>query len=69
MPIGTVKWYSSRKGYGFITPEGGNKDVFVHVTQLEKAGLLRLEEMQKVSYETYDDRGRIAAGSIQLMGK
>ncbi len=69
MPTGTVKWYNSRKGYGFIAPDQGDKDVFVHITQLEKAGLKRLTEFQKVSYETYDDRGRIAAGNLQLLDK
>ena len=67
MPTGTVKWYNSRKGYGFISPDQGDKDVFVHITQLEKAGLKRLTEFQKISYETYDDRGRIAAGNLQLL--
>lgn len=68
MATGTVKWYSSIKGYGFITPDEGDKDVFVHISQIERAGLKRLNEFQKVSYETYDDRGRTAAGEIKVIG-
>lgn len=60
MTKGTVKWFNTRKGYGFISPEGGSKDVFVHITQLEKIGLRHLTDGQKVNFETYDDRGRIA---------
>lgn len=67
MPTGTVKWYSSTKGYGFIAPDEGSKDVFVHITEIEKSGLKRLNENQKVSFEPYDDRGRIAAGKIELI--
>ncbi len=65
MQFGTVKWFNSKKGYGFIEQESG-KDVFVHVTQLEKIGLKRLDDGQKVGYELYDDRGRTAAGNIKL---
>ena len=67
MTTGTVKWFNSRKGYGFIQPENGGKDVFVHITKLEEKGLRKLYEGQRVSYELYDDRGRIAAGSIELL--
>ncbi len=67
MLTGTVKWFNSKKGYGFIEPETGNKDVFFHVTQLEKIGLKRLNDGQKVGYELYDDRGRIAAGNIKVL--
>ncbi|MBE6454398.1 MAG: cold-shock protein [Alphaproteobacteria bacterium] len=67
MLIGTVKWFNSKKGYGFIEPEASNKDVFVHVTQLEKIGLKRLNDGQRVGYELYDDRGRIAAGNIKIL--
>lgn len=55
---GTVKWFNTKKGYGFIQPEGGNKDVFVHVTALEKTGLRRLFDGQVVSFDIYDDRGQ-----------
>lgn len=67
MTTGTVKWFNSRKGYGFIQPEDGGKDVFVHITKLEEKGLRKLYEGQRVSYEIYDDRGRIAAGSIEIL--
>ena len=65
--IGTVKWFNTKKGYGFIQPEGGNKDVFVHVTALEKTGLRRLFDGQVVSFDIYDDRGRNAAGNIMIL--
>lgn len=61
---GTVKWFNTKKGYGFIQPEGGNKDVFVHVTALEKTGLRRLFDGQVVSFDIYDDRGRNAFCAI-----
>lgn len=67
MTTGTVKWFNSRKGYGFIQPEDGGKDVFVHITKLEEKGLRKLYEGQRVSYEIYDDRGRMAAGSIEIL--
>lgn len=66
MTKGTVKWFNCRKGYGFIMPENGGKDVFVHITKLEEVGLKKLYEGQQVSYELYDDRGRIAAGNIRV---
>ena len=55
------------KGYGFIEPEGEVKDVFVHITQLEKIGVRRLYDGQRVGFDLYDDRGRIAAGNIKLL--
>lgn len=67
MTTGTVKWFNSRKGYGFIQPENGGKDVFVHITKLEEKGLRKLYEGQRVSYEIYDDRGRMAAGAIEIL--
>ncbi len=68
MLTGTIKWFNSKKGYGFIEPEiKSDKDIFLHVTQLEKIGLKRLEDGQKVGYELYDDRGRIAAGNIKVL--
>ena len=56
MPTGTVKWYNDQKGYGFIQPDNGGKDVFVHVTALERAGMRGLAEGQKVSYDVEADR-------------
>lgn len=67
MTTGTVKWFNSRKGYGFIQPENGGKDVFVHITKLEEKGLRKLYEGQRVSYEIYDDRGRTAVGAIEIL--
>jgi CspA family cold shock protein len=56
MPTGTVKWYNETKGYGFIQPDGGGKDVFVHVSAVERAGLGTLAEGQKVSFQEEADR-------------
>ena len=67
MTIGTVKWFNTRKGYGFIQPSACGKDVFVHITKLEEKGIRRVFEGQRVSYEIYDDRGRTAAGNIVIL--
>jgi CspA family cold shock protein len=66
MAIGTVKWFNSQKGYGFIQPQDSGKDVFVHISALEKAGLKTLDEGQKVSFEVSSNNGRPCADSIQL---
>lgn len=67
MPMGTVKWFNSTKGFGFIEPEGGGKDAFVHITTVQQAGLTTLKDGQKVSYQlTETDNGRIAAQNIAL---
>ena len=63
---GTVKWFNATKGYGFIQPEGGNEDVFVHITALEKAGLRNLNDGQKVSFEIAEEKGRKSAVNIKL---
>lgn len=67
MQTGTVKFYNDQKGYGFIQPDDGSKDVFVHATALERAGMNGLREGQKVSFDTQQDRksGKIAVGNIQ----
>ena len=67
MMTGTVKFYNSQKGFGFIQPDGGGKDVFVHATALERAGMHSLVEGQKVTFDTQEDRrtGKIAVGTIQ----
>ncbi|MEZ5926718.1 MAG: cold-shock protein [Hyphomicrobiaceae bacterium] len=67
MNKGTVKFYNTQKGYGFIAPDDGGKDVFVHATALERAGMPALREGQKVSFETEVDRrtGKTAVSSIQ----
>jgi CspA family cold shock protein len=56
MPTGTVKWFNSQKGYGFIQPDDGGKDVFVHASAVERAGMSSLNEGQKVNYEEQQDR-------------
>jgi len=68
MPTGTVKWYSDQKGYGFIAPDEGGKDVFVHATALERAGIHGLREGQQVSFEIETDRrtGKSSAGSLSV---
>lgn len=68
MTIGTVKFFNTQKGFGFIQPEGGGGDVFVHATALERAGLAPLNEGQKVSFETEIDRrsGKTAVSTIEL---
>lgn len=68
MPTGTVKWFNTDKGYGFIAPEDGGKDVFVHISAVERAGLKGLNDNQKVSFEMIDGRdGRKSAGDIQVI--
>ncbi|MCL4162665.1 UNVERIFIED_CONTAM: hypothetical protein GTU68_004180 [Idotea baltica] len=68
MESGTVKFYNDQKGYGFIAPDNGNKDVFVHATALERAGIHGLSEGQKVSFDTEVDQrsGKTAVANIQL---
>ncbi|MBL6457219.1 cold-shock protein [Belnapia sp. T6] len=66
MAVGTVKWFNAQKGFGFIQPEGGGKDVFVHITAVQAAGLNGLDEGQKVSYEVVRERGKEAAASLRL---
>ena len=60
MPKGTVKWFNLAKGYGFIQPQGGGKDVFVHISAVERAGFSTLNEGQVVQYEEVSNRGRMA---------
>ena len=68
MATGTVKWFNAEKGFGFIAPDEGGKDVFVHITALREAGLESLQDDQKVSYELQSGRdGRSSAGSLQLL--
>lgn len=66
MPVGTVKFFNHAKGYGFIAPDDGAKDVFVHITALERSGLPALNEGDKVSFEVVMDRGKPAATNIQM---
>jgi len=65
--IGTVKWFNAQKGYGFIQPEDGSKDVFVHVSAVERAGIRSLNEGQKVSFELQSDRGKTSAVNLELV--
>jgi CspA family cold shock protein len=66
METGTVKWYNGTKGYGFIQPDNGGKDVFVHATALERAGLRSLREGQKISYEMHTDERTGKASAVNL---
>ena len=66
MAIGSVKWFNASKGYGFIAPEDGSKDVFVHISAVERAGLNGVNDGQKVSYELATDKGKTSAANIQL---
>jgi CspA family cold shock protein len=63
---GTVKWFNGQKGFGFIEPDSGGKDVFVHISAVEKAGLSNLNEGQKVSYEVVANRGKEAAENLRV---
>jgi len=65
MATGTVKWFNSQKGFGFIQSADGSKDVFVHITAVERAGLSGLNEGQKVTYEVSMERGKPAATNLQ----
>lgn len=67
MANGKVKWFNSRKGYGFIEPEEGGNDVFVHISAVEAAGLQGLEDGQAVSYELTEVRGKTAAADLKLV--
>jgi CspA family cold shock protein len=67
MAIGTVKWFNSTKGFGFIQPEGGSKDVFVHISAVEKAGMSTLNEGQRVSFDVLTERGKQAAGNLKAV--
>jgi CspA family cold shock protein len=67
MSQGTVKWFDTTKGFGFISTDEGDKDVFVHITALEKAGLRSLNDGQKVSFEVAMNKGKEAAVNIQII--
>ncbi len=67
MSTGTVKWFNTQKGYGFIQPDDGGRDVFVHITAVERAGMSDLREGQKIGYEILTDRktGKASAGNLK----
>lgn len=67
MPTGTVKWFNATKGFGFIAPDDGGKDVFVHITAVQAAGLRGLNENEKISYELVTERGKVAATELKLL--
>ena len=68
MPIGTVKFFNENKGYGFIQPEGGGQDAFVHITAVERAGMSTLRENQRVSYDLQqDNRGKMKAENLKAV--
>jgi CspA family cold shock protein len=68
MATGTVKWFNSQKGFGFIQPDSGGQDVFVHISAVERAGMSNLNEGQKISYDLEDDRrsGKKSAANLKL---
>ena len=66
MARGTVKWFNSQKGYGFIQPEGGSKDVFVHISAVEKAGLGGLNEGQILDYDEVPNKGKTSAENLKV---
>ncbi|MFN0022913.1 MAG: cold-shock protein [Parvularculaceae bacterium] len=67
MATGKVKWFNETKGFGFITPDTGGKDVFVHISAVQKAGLQGLKDNQKISYDLADERGKTSATNLKVM--
>ena len=67
MLTGKVKWFNSQKGYGFISPDNGTKDIFVHISVIEKSGISSLNENDKVSYDEARNNGKISAANIKLL--
>lgn len=65
MSTGTVKWFNMQKGYGFIAPENGGADVFVHITAVEKAGFRTLNEHEKIAYDLLSEKGKTSAGNLR----
>ncbi len=67
MSTGTVKWFNAQKGYGFIQPEGGAKDVYVHISAVERSGMTSLREGQKLSFDVEQDRGKSSACNLKAV--
>ena len=67
MTRGTVKWFNSQKGFGFIQPDDGSKDVFVHISAVERAGMRGLNEGQKISFDVVTERGKSAAANLRTV--
>lgn len=67
MTTGTVKWFNNKKGFGFIIPDAGGQDVFVHISAVQKAGMRTLDEGAKISYELMSERGKTVAGELKLL--
>lgn len=67
MATGKIKWFSTQKGFGFIEPDGGGRDVFVHVSAVERAGLSDLREGQKISFDVATERGKQAAANLKVV--
>ena len=67
MQTGVVKFYNENKAYGFITPDDGGKDIFVHISAVERAGINTLSEGQKISFETATNKGKISAANLKVI--
>ncbi len=67
MATGIVKWFNVTKGYGFVQPDDGSKDVFIHISKLEEKGISDLQEDQKISYDTENNKGKTSATNIELI--
>ena len=67
MSIGKVKWFNAQKGFGFIQPDGASRDVFVHISAVERAGIGMLSEGQAISFDVVQDRGKEAASNLKLL--